>query len=318
MLPVNDIDENEIRSAITRLGFVAQGDITWVSSTKRLYSEIRILEIEDADGARKFLLKTGGDGANKNLALNDIARVACADSQRFFQPRMTSIEPSGSILVEYFSGVSLSERLRYRVPHNPLEWRRKMLLSAALAGEWLQRFHRISNEQRDVAPQLTTYVTNRTERLVLLSKELQADLLRIVRTEFLTKCSVSHGDFTPQNILVDDTSLCVIDFGVREWDVMIPEWDLASLMIGMRRASMFSPFEAVRWLPFLMNACGNSFLKSYGGELRDREYQVALALRHFTYLPAESGSPNIDEWDPRSQWHYREFCRILEKLSEVS
>lgn len=312
-----EFEESEIRDAISNLGFDSDGELRWLSGARRIYSNVQAVEITSAGEQKKFLLKSGGNLLEKNVSLNEIARNICTDQPQYFQPKMAYLESRDLIITEFFEGNSLSHGLRFRFRQSPLAWRRKLLKHAGMAGEWLRNFHEVSAEREDISQYLTSYIANRTERLVLLPEELRFDLLSAIEKPWLVKCSLSHGDFTSQNILINENSLCVIDFGVREWNAMMPEWDLASFLIGIRRSSMFSPLSVLRWLPYLMKECSSAFLQAYGREVHQKEYLLACALRHFTYFPDTDSLRVAMDWDRRSKWHYSEFCGAINKLNRL-
>lgn len=314
MLPLS---ETAIRKAISELGMPDVGRLRVVSSQERTYSQVHFVELSSEETTRKFVLKIEEDGSSRGVNLANLANRKFADAAGIFQPRCVLIDGGHAVLSEFFAGDPFASRTKFRLDQGPFVWIRNLDEISQRAINWLSDFHAIQSDWGDVSGPLMKYIENRVVVLDALSEDLRTDFIRICSGPIETKCVLSHGDFTPHNILLDDAQLCVVDFGIDEWEMMSPMWDFACFIVGMQRSCLFSWSNPMRWMPWLFNMIDENACSTFSVNSQDPLLKLCLAIRHFTCLAPFDGDkmPTASEVS-RQRWHLKKFRAAILALQD--
>lgn len=171
--------------------------------------------------------------------------------------------------------------------------------AVARAGDWLRRFHDATAQPERPFDGERFIAASRTQldrcRAIGLAPESEALVWRVVRKAIdytagrSERTAARHGDFLPQNVLLDRTHVALTDFeNFAECDAVMV--DVAN-MSGVLRLMAASPFYARR--PLL--AARARFLDAYGANL-DRDqlllHELLVSLTVMAQIsPAQGRRP---------------------------
>jgi hypothetical protein len=286
-------------------------DIQVVDAQTRSYSNIWGIAVRFNGDVLHYVVKEAGEGAYRQAELSRRADLLFAGDPSVAPIGLLYVEKLELTIGRAFSGSSLAASMTWHLLASPLRRYRKLRRGLRRAGRWLARYHAAASVPPSGVP-LLDYIDNRRAALAELPAAMRKRILEIAREPFESTFTIVHGDFTAGNILVDDERLCVIDFGVGEWTAMSAWWDVATLLMSLRRSLLFSAHGPMGWLPALLRPLERAFLVGYGrAPLEDRDFLRCLAVRHFTYW-AQDPSGSLDV---RTRWHFDHLATILNALS---
>jgi len=285
-------------------------DIQVLDAQRRPYSSIWEIAVRFNGDILHYVVKKAGDRARHQAELSRRADLLFAGDPSVASAGLVYVEGLDLIIGRAFSGSSLASTMAWQFFESPLRRYRKLRHGLWRAGRWLARYHAAASMPPYGEP-LFDYVDNRRAVLTELPDAIRKRILEIACEPFESSFTIVHGDFTAGNVLVDDERLCVIDFGVNEWTAMSAWWDVATLLMSVRRSLLFSARSPVRWMPALLRPLERAFLVGYGGPpLQKRDFLRCLVVRHFTYW-AQDRSRSLDV---RTRWHFDHLVTILNEL----
>jgi hypothetical protein len=185
-------------------------------------------------------------------------------------PAPLALLPEIHALVETkLPGEPLTAILRERANRLACTWSRHRIADAGRrTGEWLRMFHTATRQPEREFPVERFLAESRSdiERLARQSQHgaalgaLERDLVRAVRLrgDRPEPCAARHGDFVPQNVLIDRSAIGIVDFEYygRTDTVMFDLGSFTSYLVMLATNPLYSR-SALRRLE-------TSFLDAYG------------------------------------------------------
>lgn len=287
-------------------------DIQVVDTERRTHSRIWRIVVRFNGETSQYVVKEAGGRARHQAELSRRADRLFADDPSVAPSDLICVEGADLTIGRAFAGPSLAASITWRPTENPLRRYRNLRHKLYRAGRWLARYHAAASIPSYGAP-LLDYVDNRLALLTELPSAFRERIREVAGEPFAADFTIVHSDFTIFNILADDEQLCVIDFGISEWTAMSAWWDVATLLMSLRRSLLFSVRSPVSWLPALSRPLERAFVVGYrAAPLPNRDFLRCLAVRHFTFCAQDpSGSRDV-----RTRWHFHQLATILNELCE--
>lgn len=236
-------------------------------------------------------------------------------------PYLGSARRKRVLFMPYVSDPDLASlcRLAWDWPVHPrcVHLRREALESAcATAGRWLSAWHTKTASTEPVGFAFAAYLESRREFLNLLGPSERERAWALARRLEVAQTCMSHGDFTPLNVLWSPRKLTVLDFGLSEWERMTPWWDRVSMEIGLVRALRFTLRGLGAWFPALCAGAISAFRRGYGESDSDAYAKNAcLAVRHLV-LYANDVNKGL-RYRRRAAWHRAQLHKALFDMPET-
>lgn len=307
---MRDFDASKLQEILSRKKKICISDIKIIGCEERLYSTIWYLGITTNNIRELFVAKNAGSRASRQTRISNDADRIFRNKENVFSTESMYVEEMDLVVSRKFSGSTLEHSLVWRGRQSPFLWHANLRKSFAQAGEWLRRFHDATRGPSGSGTPLLEYLENRSETLDSLPSLMRQKLVRLVSEPLTGDFVVTHGDFTPANILFDNDDVCVIDFGIKEWIEMSPWWDLASTLVYLQRYVRFQHRSPLYWVPRFASPLERMFRHSYGNvDSSCQDYLKCLAIRHFSFL-SDTPKGGISD-DGRPNWHFNELDKAL-------
>ena len=309
--PPKHLSDRRIAEVLEECGTPPVRELRSVARSDRLFSAIWFVTAAHDGGEARYMLKHPEYGAERPVALSQRADAIFAGDAAYFSAQLREHGESGLIVSRIYDGRSLGDRLGASRRSNPFAWPREFQACLTGAARWLARYHSVERRVESVSGPLRTYVGARRAEFAALPAEPRRKLERLLSDDIRDETVVVHGDFSPQNILTDGDTLCVIDFGIREWRRMSPWWDVLTLTAILERHLLFDNGAFGAWLRPSLPRLRKAFLEAYGAAPDERAPAVRAcrAVRHFSLMgTVASGSFGRSR---RSLWHLRRLSNIL-------
>jgi hypothetical protein len=259
------------------------------------------------------LLKRARGSVDKAIWLSQRADRLLEDNPLHAPLQLRRHEETGIIASRRFEGPSLADRLVATTRRGPLAWQRELEAAVALAGEWLAAYHAQDRRKGSIMEPLRAYVAGCRVEFAALPKSIRAPFERLLAREIVDDLVVTHGDFTPGNILIDHAKVCAIDFGVREWTELSPWWDVVTLDVVLERFFRCDKAFTAFWLRPFFPRLRAAFFEGYGASFHENSEARAIctAARHLSLAGVPAARPA--GLALRYRWHLRRMAEALSR-----
>ncbi len=283
-----------------------------VRKTSRLYSSVWKIKVSYGGKTSGFYVKTGGGKAPREFALcsraNDLMK-----GQSIYAPIDIYYDEEHDLLfASEFQGVSLEELASGFWSH-PWAWYGEIRRVASAAGTWLRAYHSLDRTKGNISEALLGYAKRRETALVRLSAPLRGRMMDLIASAGETDVATIHSDFSPGNIIWGENKVGIIDYGINEWLLMSPWWDILTFEILLQRYMQLSKRTPLFLLPAMRTKILADFASAYG-DIAGRggnAFLACAAVRHLSLIRARNG--NAGELDSVSRWHLQHLEQILQR-----
>ncbi|HET7306585.1 MAG TPA: phosphotransferase [Gammaproteobacteria bacterium] len=291
----------------------------------RAYSNIWMLDVETATDRFGVVAKYCRDGVlfKKQIRFIQAARAAYAGRDDVCIPYLGSCEQSQLLLMQRVRDPTVQSLCHFSFSR-PFRtctfqhWQRTLQQACVQTGRWLREWHESTAEVGPLAPAFETYLSNREDCLSLLEHDDRRRLLALIQSLGSETLCVTHGDFTPQNVLWSPERLTVIDFGVGEWERMTPWWDYIWMERSIVSAMRFAVKSPGWWMPSASRTATQAFSDGYGKSAGSARARLACLAVHHLVLHGSDTRRNARSYRKRAQWHKRELQRTLALAEEAA
>jgi tRNA A-37 threonylcarbamoyl transferase component Bud32 len=286
------------------------------SEARRLYSSTFTVTVRSQGTVRRYFVKQAPASLRRQHEM--LVKANAAICLPFFKRLQSVYDARFNLLVmEYFEGVTLKQRLTKLPNTSPAIARSSLAKDFERIGAWLRALHQIEISDGDLMTRCKAYLG---KRMADIRTAVDCDfLMRLTDDLHLrpARLALSHGDFTPENILLDDKGmLAAVDYGISEWQHMAPSWDLVSFDVGCER--IFKETQLRQVMAWLLGAkwLRAAFCRGYGGASdSDPAHELCCVLRHVSYLAGhmKGGTGN----SAAARRHRRALERSLDRLAAM-
>ncbi|WP_162913360.1 phosphotransferase [Rhodospirillaceae bacterium SYSU D60014] len=309
-----DLTNEQLREVLRHHCALSPSASVSIEKTSRIYSTIWSATISENGSRRTHILKQAGKRAERQVWLSQRADRLFFDQPFHASPGL-AYEPGYDLTIaRLYPGRSLEALMAEGGIPDPFRWYRDLSRRLGLAGIWLKHYHRAERRIGSVSGPLMAYLEQRRDQLDHLPALCRQRLLGLVESDLVDDIVVTHSDFSPGNILSDGRTLCVIDFGIKEWTEMSPWWDVVTILTALDRYFLFRRTCPVYWIRPLLSRLKSTFWTAYSSRPPhdQRSFLACAAVRHFSF--AGDLSPKALDGSPRSRWHLAQLEQILDKL----
>jgi aminoglycoside phosphotransferase (APT) family kinase protein len=180
-------------------------------------------------------------------------------------------------------------------------------------GRWLRAFHLAGQQPGPGRLEgVRAYALNRQDALEALERDLVEEFWRRLDRSVTHVRVRVHGDFTPHNILVADTSISVIDMaGINELEWDTPAFDAAAMVVGLQENWRRRRRNHLRFFSAPINRMIQAFLSAAGLREKDDALPLCYAVRHLQRI--HNRRRVTGRLPGRSNWHVRQVRLALER-----
>ena len=289
----------------------------------RPYSAVWFIEAGTEAGVVPLVAKSWDTDAafEKQARILQEAKALFAKQDSVCIPYLGSVGHKRVLFMPYVSDPDLASlcRLSWSWPIHLRYVRHRqeaLEMACARAGKWLREWHTKTASNEPVAHSFAAYLERRGKILNLVSPEERERIWSLTMRLEVSQTCMSHGDFTPLNVLWSPRKLTVLDFGLSEWERMTPWWDRVSMEIGLVRALRFTLRGLGTWFPALCASAIGAFRRGYGESDRDAHAKIAcLAVRHLVLYAndVDKGS----RYRHRAAWHRAQLHKVLAEMPAI-
>jgi Ser/Thr protein kinase RdoA (MazF antagonist) len=288
-------------------------DLRVVSGLRRIRSAVWEL----ADGGDRYILKWLPLRAERERELAARTR-RLFDGDPFIRTPAVACNPtSDTFLVQKLAGRPLQSLATTPPLIGLASWTMYTDAMLGRVGDWLRRFHD-ADADRHGAPLegVRAYLLNREPALDVLTAREKDALWMMFEAAASTETVRVHGDFTPHNVLVDGTSIAVIDFaGINEMERATRCFDAAAMVVGLEEAWRRRRRNYLRFSRRVLDRLVRALMAGSGVQAGDGALPVCYAVRHLTrvynILRTRGRLPG-----PRN-WHVRRVRLAIEQPEAI-
>jgi tRNA A-37 threonylcarbamoyl transferase component Bud32 len=300
--------------------------LSFVRTIKAKHSELFEYELQSARCQLSIVIKHITESRSSRIALETVSREFCALQvlKNILEPPLKDNIPSPmlllpkthSIVLSKLVGTPLGSLLRRRANRMTGVFGRKNACDIARkVGEWLQRFHK-STTDSPLRVNTSDSLIEFEERLRLcLDRGLDPGIARQIRAEIFASgkeingqilpAAARHGDFIPQNILVAEDHIALVDFEAFRQRAIIYEdvTQFSAYLLLMSRSAFYDGRTAKAMLVAFRDAYGEAL-----NAVVQKFYLLKASVTEASELPPPESAPGRSKYIGRFEKQLLGIC----------